>query len=228
MKPAIFILLCIFPLLCIGQATPKRLHFGLALSPSIEGFYNPATTKNTLKDREKLSYNFGIKTRYFIANRLSITSGLLIYTKGFTYTVPLASIPGQPFNFAKLSPSIWYLTLPLILQAHIPLPNHHALSPTIGLTYGRKVLHYIHQLTPTRNFYYFSEGGSSENHLGLVAGLSYTTRLKSLSKSVVIEVNPCYIRQMNSGWKYTPASYPNSRFDSYLLELTFYGIPWRL
>ncbi len=191
------------------------MEWGISLAPSTERRYNPADTKNELNFRGRLSYNFGVKAKYFVSDRMSINSGLMIYNKGTTYSVPYGSNP------IILSPNIWHLTAPLNLQAHFYLPNKHFISPIAGITFGRKIFQYFHQIGPRNSFYYVSQpGGSSTYHLGLALGLSYTFQLKG----VKLEIAPSYIRQLNQGWKYIPESYPNIRYDSYILEFTCFGL----
>ena len=197
------------------SAQSKKFEWGISLAPSVERRYNPADTKNELNFRGKLSYNFGVKARYFVSDRVSINSGLMIYNKGTTYSVPYGSNP------IILSQNIWYLSIPLNLQAHFYLPNEHVFSPIAGFTFGRKVFQYFHQVGPTnKNFYTIVSDGSSTYHLGLALGLSYAFQLKGMK----IEIAPSYIRQLNDGWKYTPESAPNIRYDSYILEFTCYGL----
>lgn len=196
------------------SAQSKKMEWGINLSPSIERRYNPADTKNELDYRGRLSYNFGVKARYFFSDRMSINSGLMVYNKGTTY-----SIFYRP-NPIILSSNIWYLTIPLNLQAHFYLSNKHVLSPHIGTTFGRKAFQYFHQEGPTNNFYTIVSDGSSNFHLGLALGLSYIFQLKG----VKLEVSPSYIRQLNDGWNYTKNPNPNIRYDSYILELTCYGL----
>ena len=191
------------------------MEWGISLAPSIERRYDPADTKNELNYRGRLSYNFGVKVSYFASDRLSINSGLMIYNKGTTYSVPYGSNP------IILSPNILHLTIPLNLQAYFHLPNKHNISPIAGITFGRKIFQYFHQIGPTYNFYYASlPGGSSTYHLGMALGLSYTFQLKGIK----LEIAPTYIRQLNQGWKYTPEAYPHIRYDSYMLEVTCFGL----
>ena len=185
----------------------------MSLSPSVERRYNPADLKNEWNYRGKLSYNFGVKTRYFISDRMSINSGLMIYNKGTTYSVPYGSNP------IILSPNIWHLTIPLTLQAHFYLSNYHFFSPMAGVTFGRKIFQYFHQIGPRNNFYFVLNGGSSTYHLGFVLGIAYAFSLEGIQ----FEIAPSYIRQLNDGWKYTKEAYPNIRYDSYLVEFTCYG-----
>jgi hypothetical protein len=213
-------LICFFILLKDSKAQNNTLDFGLVLSPSIEGFYNPAFTNSSLKYREKLSYNFGLKARYLFSKNFSFSSGVMIYNKGRTYTVPLASIPNQAPNFSTLSNSIWYLSVPLNIHARFSLKNRSSLGPNIGVVYGRKVFQYLHQVRKNYNFYTFRRNGASQNYFGLSLGLTYSTRINNKS----VEISPSYVRQLNSGWHWTPESYPNSRFDSYILEFVFYGL----
>lgn len=220
MRLTILLFLCFFPFLSTSYAQKNNFSFGVTFSPSVEGFYKPEDPNNRLKNKKKASYNFGLKTRYFASNRIGISSGLMIYNKGRAYTSSLAPIPGQTYNFVWLSSSIWYLTIPLNLQIYFPLPNQNTLSSNIGFTFGRKVFQYFHQIDPQNNFYTIATDASSNNHLALVLGLSYAIQIRT----VTVEMMPCYIRQLNSGWEYRRVSKPKTRFDSYLLELTFYGL----
>ena len=210
--------LCFYSSPSYGQAYPTKL--GISLFPSVEGFYYPGAPKDVYRDREKLSYNFGLRTKTAVTNSISVNSGLMIYNKGRAYTSMLLRQPTQHYSSVELSTNIWYLSVPLIIQWHIPLRNQHRLSPAAGIIYGRKVLQYWHQAGPSRTFYYISSDSSSKNHLGLSFGLSYIFCFKGK----VIELSPGYIRQINSGWKWPRDSDIKKRFDSYVLELTLFGL----
>lgn len=220
MKLLFVFLICFLILIINSKAQNNTLDLGLVLSPSVEGFYNPTFTSSGLTDREKLSYNFGLKARYLLSKKFSFSSGVMIYNKGRTYTVPLASTPNQAPNFSTLSNSIWYLSVPLNIHAHFSFKNRSSLGPNIGVVYGRKVFQYLHQVRKNYDFYTFRRNGASQNYFGLSLGLTYSTRINNK----LIEISPNYVRQLNSGWQWTPDSYPNSRFDSYILEFVFYGL----
>lgn len=204
----------------ISKGQHKSFDLGLSLSPSVEGFYNPAYKTNSLEFREKLSYNFGLKTKFFLSRRVCLSSGVMIFNKGRTYTVPLSSVSNQTYNFATLSNSIWYLSIPFNIQTYFSLPNGSSLGSNIGFLYGRKVFQYLHQVRRNYNFYTFDKNGASQNYFGVNLGLSYLISVNNK----VIEISPIYVRQLNSGWQWKPESYPNSRFDSYVLEFVFYGL----
>lgn len=210
--------LCFFSSPSNGQICKTQL--GVSLFPSVEGFYYPGAPKGVYRDREKLSYNFGLKTKTFLRDNISVNSGLMIFNKGRAYTSMLLRQPTQHYSSVELSTNIWYLSVPLIFQWHIPLRNQHRLSPAAGIIYGRKVFQYWHQAGPSRSFYRISSDGSSENHLGLSVSLSYIFYIKGKT----IELSPGYIRQLNSGWKWPENSTVRTRFDSYVLEFTLFGL----
>jgi hypothetical protein len=213
-----FCYLSFFSSLSHGQT--KHTKLGVSLFPSVEGFYYPGAPKDAYRNREKLSYNFGLRTKSFITNSISINSGLMIYNKGRAYTSMLLRIPNQNYSSVVLSSNSWFLSVPLIFQWHIPLRDQHSISPAAGIIYGRKVFQYFHQAGPSRSFYSIISDGTSENHLGLSFGLSYTFGV--MGKAV--ELSPGYIRQINSEWKWPVDSTIRKRYDSYVLELTVFGL----
>lgn len=210
--------LCCLPLLSHGQLS--RTMVGISVFPSVENLINPDAPKDVHRNRPKLSYNFGLKTKTSMSRHLSINTGLMVYNKGRSYISMLLKQPNQHYSSVELSSNAWYLSVPLLFQYHLALPGKHSLSPAAGVIYGRKIFQYFHQAGPSRNFYTIVSDGSSEDYFGLTLSLSYLFR----TKGKVFEISPAYMRQINAGWKYTKPHKPSWRHDSYLLDISIFGI----
>lgn len=205
-------LIGIISILTLQVNAQDKLNIGYMVSPSIESFDR---TRSRIVDKPKLSYNFGLKAKYNLTDRISLESGLIVYNKGTRYDSPGGYPPRELVNH------IWFLSIPLTVDYIIPITKNVAINSSAGFIYGRKVWgFFIQNVEGRRKEYVHPYSFISNNYLGVIFGIGPSFKMSS---NLEVEIKPSYVRQLNDGWH---NEWGNSneveRLKSFLLDVTLW------